>query len=320
MARRQHTRWLAAAAVLLAGLAAAQPYSSYPSKVVRIQTTEAGGYPDAVARLLAQGLSASLGQQVIVENRAIAAVELVAKAPPDGYTLLFYTSVLWLSPYLRDGVTWDPLRDFAPVMLATHSPNIMVVHPSLPVKSLRDLIALAKARTGELNNSTSSPGSGNHLAAELFRVMAEVKVVRINYKGTGSALNSLASGEVQLSFPSAGSVLPHLRAGRVRALAVTSAQPSALAPELPTVAAAGLPGYEATAFNGLLAPAKTPPAVITKLNQDAVQILRRTEVKERIFNGGGEVVGGTPDEFAATMRLEMAKWGRVIREAGIRGE
>ena len=320
MARRQHTRWLAAAAVLLAGLAAAQPYSSYPSKVVRIQTTEAGGYPDAVARLLAQGLSASLGQQVIVENRAIAAVELVAKAPPDGYTLLFYTSVLWLSPYLRDGVTWDPLRDFAPVMLATQSPNIMVVHPSLPVKSVRDLIALAKARPGELNYSTSSPGSGNHLAAELFRVMAEVKVVRINYKGTGSALNSLASGEVQLSFPSAGSVLPHLRAGRVRALAVTSAQPSALAPELPTVAAAGLPGYEATAFNGLLAPAKTPPAVITKLNQDAVQILRRTEVKERIFNGGGEVVGGTPDEFAATMRLEMAKWGRVIREAGIRGE
>jgi len=320
MACRQHTRWLAAAAVLLAGLAAAQPYSSYPSKVVRIQTTEAGGYPDAVARLLAQGLSASLGQQVIVENRAIAAVELVAKAPPDGYTLLFYTSVLWLSPYLRDGVTWDPLRDFAPVMLATHSPNIMVVHPSLPVKSVRDLIALAKARPGELNYSTSSPGSGNHLAAELFRVMAELKVVRINYKGTGSALNSLASGEVQLSFPSAGSVLPHLRAGRVRALAVTSAQPSALAPELPTVAAAGLPGYEASAYNGLLAPAKTPPAVIAKLNQDAVQILRRTEVKERIFNGGGEVVGGTPDEFAAVMRLEMAKWGRLIREAGIRGE
>ena len=313
MACRQHTRWLAAAAVLLAGLAAAQPYSSYPSKVVRIQTTEAGGYPDAVARLLAQGLSASLGQQVIVENRAIAAVELVAKAPPDGYTL-------WLSPYLRDGVTWDPLRDFAPVMLATHSPNIMVVHPSLPVKSVRDLIALAKARPGELNYSTSSPGSGNHLAAELFRVMAEVKVVRINYKGTGSALNSLASGEVQLSFPSAGSVLPHLRAGRVRALAVTSAQPSALAPELPTVAAAGLPGYEASAYNGLLAPAKTSPAVIAKLNQDALQILRRIEVKERIFNGGGEVVGGTPDEFAAVMRLEMAKWGKLIREAGIRGE
>ena len=320
MACRQHTRWLAAAAVLLAGLAAAQPYSSYPSKVVRIQTTEAGGYPDAVARLLAQGLSASLGQQVIVENRAIAAVELVAKAPPDGYTLLFYTSVLWLAPYLRDGVTWDPLRDFAPVMLATHSPNIMVVHPSLPVKSVRDLIALAKARPGELNYSTSSPGSGNHLAAELFRVMAEVKVVRINYKGTGSALNSLASGEVQLSFPSAGSVLPHLRAGRVRALAVTSAQPSALAPELPTVAAAGLPGYEASAYNGLLAPAKTSPAVIAKLNQDALQILRRIEVKERIFNGGGEVVGGTPDEFAAVMRLEMAKWGKLIREAGIRGE
>ena len=318
MACLKQMRWLAtAAAFFCAGLAAAQPY---PSKVVRIQTTEAGGYPDAVARLIAQGLSAALGQQVIVENRAIAAVDVVAKAPPDGYTLLFYTSVLWLSPYLREGIGWDPVRDFAPVMLATNSPNIVVVHPSLPVKSMRELIALAKARPGELNYSTSSPGSGNHLAAELFRVMADVKVVRINYKGTGSALNSLASGEVQLSFPSAGSVMPHLRAGRMRALAVTSAQPSALAPDLPTVAAAGLPGYEATAYNGLLAPAKTPAAIIAKLNQEAVQIVRRADVRERIFNGGGEVVAGTPEEFAATIRLEMAKWGKLIRDAGIRGE
>jgi tripartite-type tricarboxylate transporter receptor subunit TctC len=302
---------------LCAGLAAAQ---SYPSKVVRIQTTEAGGYPDAVARLIAQGLSAGLGQQVIVENRAIAAVDVVAKAPPDGYTLLFYTSVLWLSPYLREGLSWDPVRDFAPVMLATNSPNIVVVHPSLPVKSLRELIALARARPGELNFSTSSPGSGNHLAAELFRVMADVDVVRINYKGTGSALNSLASGEVQLSFPSAGSVMPHLRAGRVRALAVTSAQPSMLAPDLPTVAAAGLPGYEATAYNGLLAPAKTPAVIIARLNQEAAQAVRRAEVRERIVNGGGEVVAGTPEDFAATMRVEMAKWGKLIRDAGIRGE
>jgi len=317
MVRVKYARWLATAAAFCAGLAAAQPY---PSKVVRIQTTEAGGYPDAVARLVAQGLSTSLGQQVIVENRAIAAVDVVAKAPPDGYTLLFYTSVLWLSPYLRDGLTWDPVRDFAPVMLATNSPNIVVVHPSLPVKSMRELIALAKARPGELNYSTSSPGSGNHLAAELFRVMADVKVVRINYKGTGSALNSLASGEVQLSFPSAGSVMPHLRAGRMRALAVTSAQPSALAPDLPTVAAAGLPGYEATAYNGLLAPAKTPAAIIAKLNQEAVQTVRRAEVRERIVNGGGEVVAGTPEEFTATIRLEMAKWGKLIRDAGIRGE
>jgi len=309
--------WLAAAAVLSAGLAAAQPY---PSRVVRIQTTEAGGFPDAVARLIAQGLSAGLGQQVIVENRAIAAVDVVAKAPADGYTLLFYTSVLWLAPYLRDGVTWDALRDFAPVLLATNSPNIVVVHPTLPVKSIRELIALTRARPGELNFSSSSPGSSNHLGAELFRVMADVKIVRINYKGTGSALNSLAAGEVQLSFPSAGSVMPHWRAGRVRALAVTSAQPSALAPELPTVAAAGLPGYEATAYNGLLAPAKTPPAIIAKLSQEAAQVILRAEVRERIFSGGAEVVAGTPEEFAATMRAEISKWGKLIREAGIRGE
>lgn len=303
--------------MLFAGCACAQ---NYPSKVIRIQTTEAGGFPDAVARVVAQGLSAGLGQQVIVENRAIAAVETVAKAPPDGYTLLFYTSVLWLAPYLREGVSWDPLRDFAPVLLATSSPNIVVVHPSLPVKSIRDVIALAKARPGELNYSTSSPGSSNHLGAELFRVMADVKIVRINYKGTHSALNSLAGGEVQLSFPSAGSVMPHWRAGRMRALAITSAQPSALAPDLPTVAAAGLPGYEATAYNGLLAPAKTPAAVIARLNLEAQQALQRADAKERIFIGGGEVAGGAPEEFAATIRAEMTKWGRLIRDAGIRGE
>jgi tripartite-type tricarboxylate transporter receptor subunit TctC len=318
---RCRLRWLALAALLAAGVVAAQPVApSYPNKVVRIQTTEAGGYPDAVARLIAQGLSASLGQQVIIENRAIAAVEVAAKAPPDGYTLLFYTSVLWLSPFLREGLSWDPVRDFAAVMLATHSPNLLVVHPSLPVKSVGELMALARKRPGELNYSTSSSGSGNHLAAELFRVMAGVNVIRINYRGSASALNSLAAGEVQLSFPSAGSVMPYLRAGRVRALAVTSAQPSALAPDLPTVAAAGLPGYEATAYNGLLAPAKTPPAIIAKLNQEAVQWMRRVEVKERIVTDGGEVIAGTPEEFAATMRLEMAKWGRLIREAGIRGE
>lgn len=311
------TRWFAAAAALSAGLACGQ---TYPSKVVRIQTTEAGGFPDGVARLLAQGLSASLGQQVIVENRAIAAVDVTAKAQPDGYTLLFYTSVLWLAPFLRENVSWDPLRDFAPVMLATNSPNIVVVHPSLPVKSIRELIALAKARPGELNYSTSSPGSSNHLGAELFRVMADVRIVRINYKGTGSALVSLAGGEVQLSFPSAGSVMPHLRAGRVRALAVTSAQPSALAPDLPTVAAAGLPGYEASAYNGLLAPVKTPPAIIARLSQEALQVIRRTDVTERIFNGGAEVAAGTPEEFASIIRSEMAKWGRLIRDAGIRGE
>lgn len=318
---RDRLRWLLLAALLAAGVAAAQTAApSYPNKVVRIQTTEAGGYPDAVARLIAQGLTASLGQQLIVENRAITAVEVAAKAPPDGYTLLFYTSVLWLAPFLREGLTWDPVRDFAPVMLATHSPSLLVVHPSLPVKSAAELMALARKRPGDLNYGTSSSGSGNHLAAELFRVMAAVKVTRINYRGSGSALNSLAAGEVQLGFPSAGSVMPYLRAGRVRALAVTSAQPSALAPDLPTLAAAGLPGYEATAYNGLLAPVKTPPAIIAKLNLEAVQWMRRAEVKDRIMNAGGEVVAGTPDAFAATMRLEMTKWGRLIREAGIRGE
>ncbi len=295
----------------------------FPKKPIRIVTAEVGSTNDFVARLIAQGLSAGLGQQMVVENRGgasgIIAAQTVAQAPPDGYTLLFYTSTLWIGPLLQN-VSWDPVRDFSPITLAATSPNILVVHPSLPVKSVEELIVLAKARPGELNYSSSSTGASTHLAAELFKAMAGVNIVRINYKGGGSALNALIAGQVQVMFPSAGLVTPHVKSGRLRALAVTTAQPSALAPGLPTMAASGLPGYESGSIYGIFAPAGILATLINRLNQEIVRALNRTEVKEKFFNVGVEIVGSSPEEFAATIKSDMARMGKLIKDAGIRVE
>lgn len=293
---------------------------NYPNKFIRILTTEAGGPADLASRLIAQGIAGSLGQQVIVENRGIIAAELVAKAPPDGYILLHYTNPLWLAPFLRDNVPYDPVRDFVPITLVVSSPNILVVHPSLPATSVAGLIALAKAKPGELNYGSSSAGAANHLAAELFRAMAGIDIVRINYRGSVAAVNGLIGGQVHLMFPTTGAATPHVRSGRLRALAVTTAEPSVLAPGLPTVAASGLPGYESASLSGMLAPAKTPATVINRLNQEIVRVLAKAEARERLFNVGVEVVGSSPEEFAATIKTEMAKWARVIKDANIRIE
>jgi tripartite-type tricarboxylate transporter receptor subunit TctC len=290
----------------------AQPY---PSKPVRIVTTEPGSGNDLVARLIAAGLSGNLGQQVIVDNRGILAGEIVAKAPPDGYTLLAYGSPFWLAPFIRNNVGYDPVRDFAAVTLSASSPNILVVHPSLPVNSVRELIALAKARPGELNYGSSSTGATPHLAAELFKSMAGVNIMRVPYKGSGAALNDLIGGQVQLMFPNAGAATPHVKSGRLRALAVTTAQPSVLAPGLPTMAASGLPGYESVSPFGIFAPAGTPAVIINRLNQEIVRVLITAEVKERLYNVGVEVVGGSPEQLMVTMKSEMAMWGKVIRDA-----
>ncbi len=215
-------------------------------------------------------------------------------------------------------VAWDPVKDFAPISLTIVTPNIVVVHPSLPVKSIKELIALAKARPGELNYGSGSTGAANHVAAELFKSMAGVNIVRINYKGAGTAIIDLVAGQLQVMFATAGSVTHHIKSGRLRALAVTSAEPSALAPGLPTVVAAGLPGYESSSLSGMFAPARTPVAIINRLNQEVVQALHRAEVKERLFNSGIQVVGSSPEEAAAKIRSEMARMGKVIREAGLR--
>jgi tripartite-type tricarboxylate transporter receptor subunit TctC len=264
-----------------------------------------------------------LGQSVVVENRGggngSIAADTVAKSTPDGYTLLIYSSIVWTLQFMQT-VPYDPVRDFAPVTMAAIAPNILVVHPALPVNSVKELIALAKARPGELNYATGGSGSQGHLSAELFKTMAHLNMVRIPYKGSGPALNALMSGQVQLMFVAAGGVLPHVRSGRLKALAVTTARPSAMAPGLPTVASAGLAGYDSNSSYAVLAPSGTPVPVIARLNQEMVRVLKQPETKERLFAAGMEPVGSTPAELAATIKSDMTVLGKLIREQGIRAD
>ena len=304
----------------LAALMPCANAQSYPDKPIRMLTSEAGGGSDFVARLVAQGMSTHLGQRVVVDNRGMIAAEIAKHAAPDGYTLILYGSPLWLSPFLRDKLPYDPVRDYAPVSLVVSTPNVVVVHPGVPAQTIAELVALAKTKPGTLNYSSASTGSTQHLAAELFKSMAGVNLVRIPYKGSGPALNAVIAGQVQLMFPSAGSATQHIKAGRLRALAVTTAQPSALVPGLPTVAASGLPGYESTSPFGVFAPLKTPAAIIARLNRDIARGLNDSEIKPRFTGAGVETVGSTPTELGAMVKSEMAKWGKLIREAGIREE
>jgi tripartite-type tricarboxylate transporter receptor subunit TctC len=292
---------------------------SYPSKPIRIVTSGVGGAGDVTSRLIAQGIAPLLGQQVIVDNRASGPipVDVALKAAADGYTLLLYGSTVWLGPFLRSNAP-DPLREFAPITLAATAPNILVVHPSLPVKNVKELIALAKARPGALNYATTGIGSSPHLAAELFQAMAGVQFVRISYKGAGAALTDLIGGQVQLTFATASSVTPHLKSGRLRALGVSSPRPSVLLPGLTTIAAAGLPGYESQSLQGVFAPAGVPLAILQRLNQDIVRFLHSAEAKEKFLLVGVETAGTTPEQFTESMKTEMSRMGKVIRDAGIR--
>ena len=298
-----------------AGTASAQ---AYPGKPVRIVVTGVGSGGDFAARLIAQGVSGSLGQQIIVDNRGSGNLpaEIVSKSPPDGYTLCLSAAPLWITPFLRK-TPYDPVKDFAPVTLVVSSPNILVVHPSLPVKSVKELIALLRARPGALNYATSGIGGSGFLAAELFKSMSRADMVRVNYKSGGLAITELMSGEVQLFFANAGAVAPHMQSGRLRALAVTSAKPSPLLPKLPTIAAGGLPGYELVSVQGIFAPARTPDAVIARLNQEIVPFLQRRDIKEKFLAAGMESLGSPPEELGATVKSEMARLGKVIKAAGI---
>jgi tripartite-type tricarboxylate transporter receptor subunit TctC len=303
---------------LCAGAACGQ---NYPLKPVRIVTSVTGGSLDLTARLIAPKLAERLGQQVIVDNRGgVLSMELVAKAPADGYTLLIASGSLWISQFLRDNVAWDALRDYAPISLLATSPNIIVVHPSLPVRSVRELIALTKTRPGELNYATGQAGASAHLAGELFKAMAGVNIQRVAYKGQGPAMLALITGEAQLSFPNAASATPFIKAGRIRGLAVTTTQPSALAPGLPTAAASGLPGYESRAIIGMFAPARTPPAIVDQLHQEIARALNSADVRQRLFDSGSEAIAGSPEAMTAAMKSEMATTGKLIRDIGIRAE
>ncbi len=314
-----HANRCAAALLWAATTVAAQ---NFPERPLRIVTAEAGGSQDVAARILAAGLTPALGQQVIIDNRVSGVIpgDVVAHAKPDGHTLLIYAGTFWLQPFVRRSVPYDPVRDFSPITLVVTSPTVLTVHPALPVKSVKDLIALVKARPGELNYAMGSAGSANHLAAELFKSMAKVDMLGIGYRGNGSAVNALVSGQVQLMFATASSVMPLVKSGRLRALAVASSQPSALVPELPTVAASGLPGYESISTTGFFAPANTPAAIIGRLNRDSVRYLRTAEARQRFLAVGAETVGSTPEELADKVKSEMARMGKVIRDAGIRTE
>ena len=290
---------------------------TFPAKPIRIFTGSVGGGGDSTARQIAQGISGPLGQQVIVENRGNLTGEPVAKAAPDGYTLLVDGNSLWIGALLQE-IPYDAVRDFAPITVVANIPNVLVVHPSVRVKSVKELIALAKARPGELNYAVGSIGGMGHLAAALFTSMAGANIVRIDYKGSNPALISLMGGEVQMMFPNTAAATPHVKSGRLVALAITSPQPSALAPGLPTIAAAGLPGYEADSMFGMFAPAKTPPAIISRLNQEVGRVLSQAELKERFLSSGVEAAPGTPEQLAALVKNEIAKWGKVIKDAGIR--
>ena len=292
---------------------------TYPSKPIRIITGGIGGGSDFTARLVGQTISGPLGQPVIVDNRPTGIIpgQVVSQAPPDGYTLLVASSLLWNGPLFNSNTPYDAIRDFAPITSTEISPSPVVVHPSLPVKSIAELIALAKAKPGELNYGTPSIGSAGYLAGEIFKSMAGVNIVCIVYsRGAGAAVTALMAGETQVQFGGNAS-MAHIKAGRLRALAVTSAQPTALFPGLPTVAASGLPGYEAVGITAIFVPAKTPEAIIRRLNEEVVRALSTPEIKEKFFNVGVEAAPSTPEQLAARMKAEIVKVSKVIKEQKI---
>jgi tripartite-type tricarboxylate transporter receptor subunit TctC len=287
----------------------------YPTKPVRILASTAGGGTDFAARVLSQGLAPGMGQAIVVENRpAFNSIDGVAKAAPDGYTLLVMGIPVWLAPFLQDNVPWDPVRDFQPVTTLTRQVTILVVQSSLPINSIKDLIDYAKAKPGQLNYGSGGTGTSSHLSGELFKSMAGTDIVRINYKGAADALTALLGGQIQVMFGNPSSAATHVKSGRVRALAVSSAQPSSLYPGLPPVASV-LPGYELVEILGLLAPSRTPMPIVNRWNQAAGKLLNSPELKEKFLASGSEVATGTPEAFAAAINSDMTKFGKVIREA-----
>jgi len=299
------------------GAAGAGAQDAYPSRIVRIVTAAPGSNNDWGARLLGDEISPSLGHRVIVENRGGLAAEVVAKAQPDGYTVLFYGPAAWTLQLFR-GVGYDPVRDLAPVTLAMSSPIVLVVHPSLPVKSVKELIALARARPGDLNYASGTIGATPFIAGELFKYMAKVKIERVPYSGTGPSVIGLLGGEVEIMFPGAGSVWHFVQQNRLRALGVASAKPSALTPGLQPVALA-VPGYEATSNIAFFVPAKTPAAIVSRLHRELVLALGKADVKERLLKGGVEAVGSSPEELGAYVKADIAKIEILMRNAGIKG-
>ncbi len=316
----------AGALLTMAVGAAAAAAQSYPVRPIRaIVGFVPGGSTDLIARQLAQKLSESLGQPVIVDNRpsgaGVMAAVMAKDAPPDGHTLYFGTiSALATNVAVQARLPYDPVRDYAPITMTLSNPYFLVVNPAVPAGSVKEFIALARARPGQLNYSTSGTGGGAHLGVELLRSMARIDIVHIPYKGAAQATAEVVAGHVQMSFSQPSVALPHAKAGRVKVLGVTGLKPLHSWPDAPPVAEAGLPGFEASSWQGVLVPAKTPKPVIDRLHREIVAALHSPEIERRLLADGSEVGGGSPEAFGAYIRSEIAKWTRVVKEAGIRVE
>jgi tripartite-type tricarboxylate transporter receptor subunit TctC len=313
-------RRIFAAACALAFAAPVAFAQSYPTKPVRvIVPSQAGGGADIVARTIGQKLTAVLGQQFVIDNRiGIVGAQAVAEAAPDGYTLMFTTSALAVRASVYHKLPYDTLRDFQPVTQALSQSNVLVVHPSVPAKNVRELVALARSRPGQMNYGSGGNATSNHLAGELFKLLAKIDVVHIPYRGVPLAISDLVAGRVDYIFGSPVSTLPQVKAGKLRLLAVTTPQRTPALPDVPTVAEAGVPGYAFTGWMGFFAPAKTPHAIIERLHAETVKILGQPEIRRRLLIEAADPVGSSPAEFAVFLKEEIARWTRVAREAQIK--
>lgn len=298
---------------------------NYPTRAIRLVVPSSpGGGSDILGRILAQKLGEALGQQVVVDNRAgaggVIGVDIVAKSVPDGYTLLISPASLAINPSMYSKLPFNAMRDLAPITQLVSAANVLAVHPSVPAKTVKELIALARAKPGNLVAGSAGVGTSPHLSAELFKAMAKLDMVIVPYKGSGQGMVSLLAGEIALMFPTLPSAIQYIKAGKLRALGVTTTNRAAVLPDVPAIADAGLPGYEATQWFGILAPAGTPRTIIERLHQEITRALRAPDVKDRMTAEGTEVVGSTPEEFASHIKLETEKWARVIKAAGIKPE
>ena len=305
-----------------ASLALAQGYPSKPVRIV-VPSSAAGG-TDIVARIISPRLSERLGQQIIIDNRpgagTMIGIEVAARSPADGYTLLMAPSTLAINPAIYKKVPYDALRDFAPITQTVSSGAILVVHPSVPVKTVKELIAFTRARQGQLNYASAGAGTYPHMSMELFLSMAGLKMVHIPYKGTGPAMIDMLAGHVAVMSATILTGMPQIRSGRLRGLGITSAARSPIVPDIPTIAEAGVPGYEAVQWYGALAPAQTPKEIVARLHAEITRVLQMPDVKQRFAGDGADPVGSTPEEFGRYIRDETVKWAKVARSAGIKPE
>ena len=317
-----HPSSLVLGCAIAASVAVAQPYPSRPVRIIVPQSP--GASTDITARLVAQGLNEALKQPVIVDNRpgssGIAGTEMVARAAPDGYTLMVVASSFSINPALGRKLPYDSIRDFTTVTQLSKFPNMLAAHPSTPVKTLQDVLALARAKPGQVTYASAGVATGTHMTAELLRYMTRIDLLHVPYKGGGPALTAAMGGQTQLLIGTSVGLLPHTRGGKLRAIAVTSAKRSAAAPEVPTFAESGVPGYEHEPWNGMFGPAGIPKPVLARINAEVVRVLNAPEARKVLEGDGADVVGSTPEQFSAVLKAEIAKWTKVAKAAGIKAE